>query len=290
MNRLSNKGQFLSYVSAVLLSVFLVAAAVFGATTISTNITTDGTLSVSDIATFSAQVRASSTVLATGAVNFYSTLAVTGNSSVNGLATTTGATGDFNTMGAMNASSSVAVSGTTWLYGNLNFGGFATGTVANGNIATRGAITASGTAAFGGVTTSYGNLLVNGFATTTASTGEFRTLGGLFATGTVAFGSGGNGNRVNMFATTTVSQTASTSVSQELNIVGDVFVGGANGTTSLYLDTAGAGQGSCIQMRGATSSLVYRIYISEGGSNVQGVSTVNPAGDILLRVERGTCQ
>ncbi len=87
MNRLSfSKGQFLSYVSAVLISVFFVAVAVFGATTISTNITTDGTLAVSSSATFSGAVYASSTLGVTGVSNFY------GNVSISNFATSTAAT------------------------------------------------------------------------------------------------------------------------------------------------------------------------------------------------------
>lgn len=177
MNRLSfSKGQFLSYLSAVLISVFFVAAAVFGATTISTNISTDGTLTVAGASTLSGALTVAGASTLSGAATLSSTLAVTGDSNVNGMATTTAATGNFGTEG------SIAI--------------------------------------------------------------------------------------------------ATSSPAQELGVVGDGFFGSA-ATTTLFLDTTSGG--GCIQMRGATSSVVYRMYISEGGSGAA-------AGSLSLRVERGACK
>ena len=85
-----------------------------------------------------------------------------------------------------------------------------------------------------------------------------------------------------LLGTTTIAQTATTTVSQELNVVGDGYFAGDAGTTTLILDTEGASQGSCIQMRGATSTAWFRIYISE--TNAATGTTGH------LKIERGVCQ
>ncbi len=83
---------------SVIVSFFFVSAGVYGATTVSTNISTGGTLSVGGLSTLyggfltasstatstlmvSGTLRASSTLMATGAVNLSSTLAIGATSS-----------------------------------------------------------------------------------------------------------------------------------------------------------------------------------------------------------------
>ena len=101
----SNRRGFFSGVVSIVLSVAFVASITFASTTISTNISTGGTLSVTGastftgIGTFAGQLQASSTSLFGGAVTAYSTLAVTSDFNVNGLATTTASTGNFGTLG-----------------------------------------------------------------------------------------------------------------------------------------------------------------------------------------------
>lgn len=62
---------YVSTTVSVLASVLAVSGIVYAATTIGTNVTVDGTLTQTGIATFSDSVRASSTLLVTGAVTHY---------------------------------------------------------------------------------------------------------------------------------------------------------------------------------------------------------------------------
>jgi hypothetical protein len=72
------KQSYLSIAFAVAIVVLFSAAGVWGATTISTNIETGGTLSVTGASTLTGAVAASSTLQVTGAVRNYSTLTQTG--------------------------------------------------------------------------------------------------------------------------------------------------------------------------------------------------------------------
>src|SRR3989339_657350 len=61
---------------SVVLSVIFVAAITYGATTISTNINTAGTLTVSGVSTLTGAVYATSTLQATGVTTLYDNLVV----------------------------------------------------------------------------------------------------------------------------------------------------------------------------------------------------------------------
>src|SRR3989338_5893931 len=99
-------------VIAIVISILFVVTSVHAATTISTSVITGGSLN------------ASTTLAVDSAATLYSTLNVTGLTTV------------------VNASSTLHTnSGVSWLDGNVNFNGFATTTAATGNIATEGDIT-----------------------------------------------------------------------------------------------------------------------------------------------------
>src|SRR3989344_8215445 len=113
------KGQFLTYLIAVFISVFFVAAFVFGATTIGDNISTDGNLTVTGttgLTGLTTLVNASTTVISTS-----------GDLFVGGNATTTGSSGNFATEGTVTVASTLAVTGASTLTGNV---GIATSTPA----------------------------------------------------------------------------------------------------------------------------------------------------------------
>ncbi|MDO8522493.1 MAG: hypothetical protein Q7S08_04425, partial [bacterium] len=118
---------------AATIAFFLVVSIVQATTTISTDITTGGALSVGTTATL------------TGAVAAGSTLSVTGATTLANASTT-----------------QISASGISWLNGNVNFGGFATTTALTGAFATRGAIAASSTLQVTGNQTNYGTLTVSG--------------------------------------------------------------------------------------------------------------------------------
>lgn len=97
-------------------------------------------------------------------------------------------------------------------------------------------------------------------ATTTTATSTFRG-GALLASG---------GGSVGIGSTTPI---------KTLDVAGDVLIGGT-GTTTLSVTTSTATTGSCIQLRAASSSTLYRIYIG----TPQGSLTAQP-----LVVEVGQC-
>ncbi len=84
----------------------------------------------------------------------------------------------------------------------------------------------------------------------------------------------------NQFGTTTLGLGTSTPA-QEVSAIGDLMLS-SSGTTTLFLDSIAASKGSCIQMKAATSSTIFRMYISE--------SNAASGSPIHLLVERGACQ
>lgn len=84
---ITNKNVY-SVVLSVVLSFAFVAVSVFASSTISTNISTDGTLTVSDITTTNGALHASSTVVVTGATTLYGTTTVSAQPLVLGLMAT----------------------------------------------------------------------------------------------------------------------------------------------------------------------------------------------------------
>ena len=84
---ITNKNVY-SVILSVVLSFAFVAVSVFASSTISTNISTDGTLSVSGISSFSGSAQASSTLVVTGATTLYGTTTVKSQPFVLGLMAT----------------------------------------------------------------------------------------------------------------------------------------------------------------------------------------------------------
>ncbi|MEK7596200.1 MAG: hypothetical protein AAB564_01470, partial [Patescibacteria group bacterium] len=74
MNRFFNTRKTSGIIFAVLLSFLLVVLITNAATTISTNISTDGTLTVTGLSTFNGSVHASSTLLVTDVARYYETV------------------------------------------------------------------------------------------------------------------------------------------------------------------------------------------------------------------------
>lgn len=140
---------------AVGLGVFLVVGVVEGATTISTNISTGGTLDVTGASTFTGAVNASSTFMVTGAVTTWGSVtlgdavadSVTANAYFTQMRIGTGSTfGGIGTVGAdeLGVEGAMEVDGISYLDGNVQFNGYATTTAASGNFATEGDITMGG--------------------------------------------------------------------------------------------------------------------------------------------------
>ena len=227
------------------LSFGIVAATVSAATTISTNISTEGTLAVTGASTLTGAVSAASTLAVTGAATLSSTLGVTGLTSLS-TASTTGA---------------VSVAGALWVGGNAT-------TTAAGAISTESSLTVSGaTVLNGGLTmdtnkftvadttgnTSIGGTLgVTGLTSlTTASSTELVTLDSLELTSTLdalvadaaltiggtkagAIAFGRTGETVTFPGNLTVTGTFSPAIT---TVSGDFTIGADRG-----LDTDAAGQ------------------------------------------------
>lgn len=194
----TSKGSMMRSVAlSLVFSTLFIGVSVGAATTISTNISTAGTLSVtgtSALTGLTTMVYASST-----GQSLSGNIQVAGNILANGYATTTGSTGAFATAGSLTVIGTSNFTGlATLVYasstgqslsGNLTVGGRATTTGSSGNIETAGTLTVVGTSNFTGLATlayasSTGqsltrNLMVNGMATTTGSSGNVELRGGL---------------------------------------------------------------------------------------------------------------
>lgn len=173
--------KFFSIVLSVFVSFSFVFAVTYAATTISTNIDTGGTLTVTGNSTlisadigggYTAGSGSGATISAAGAFS------ANGDLAVNGFATTTASNGNFATKGTLNATGlTTLVNATTTMVsvsGNLWVGGNATTTSA-------GAFTTNGLATFmGGATTTILTLL-NGEVISNATDGVIQ-LGGVAST------------------------------------------------------------------------------------------------------------
>ncbi len=243
---------------SVVSSFLLVAVVTYGASTISTNISTGGTLTVTgaaslngastfgdaatDVNLFTGTLQASTTALFTTGLIAYDPITASstdGNLLINGYATTTASSGN------------IATEGNLTVEGSGTFGAVSS----NVNLFT-GTLQASTTALFTSGFTSYGliqasstsaNLLINGYATTTASSGNIATEGTLIVERGIS-------------ATLGI---ASTSPSEELGVVGDAHFGSA-ATTTLTLSSSNANTGGCIQLEGANGTM-YKIYATTTG-------------------------
>lgn len=188
-------------------------------------------------------------------------------------------------------------SATSTLYSGLAFPGLlATSsglTVSGGNIVHTGAnfvVQSSGTV--GVSTSSPGSLFsihgVANFVGTADATSTIYTkiqLPSFHATSTIATSTFSNGL---LISTTNGSVGIGTTTPLEkFSLAGSALIGaGANGTSTLIInasgvDASGANVGSCIQMRAASSSDLYRIYL---GKNTWSASTTG------LIIEQGSCR
>lgn len=240
MEKIYRNRQIVSIALSVFLSVLFVAIAVNAATTIGTNVDTTGTVNASSTIT------ASSTLQVTGAVTTYGSvtlgdaasdvititgnastsqaLSVAGNFYVGGYATTTASSGDFNTKGAIFASSTLQATGAVTTYGNVTLGDAASDiTTITGNASTSQALSVAG------------DLYVGGHATTTAASGNIATKGTLTVTATSTIGLGLTLDKptacVNFYATSTATRGSM------------VFV--TTGATSTYAGTVYWQYGAC---------------------------------------------
>src|SRR3989344_5004912 len=222
-NVLTKTQQFFAVVLAVVLSLLVVWGAAFGATTISNNVSTGGTLTVSGLSTLTGFIsNASSTVkgtlFLTGGLNASSTATTTAQSGIDiatgcfsisgtciGLATSSSAANSWSGLQTFTGTgvlltASTTVTGQFMVYSPLqasstllvaglsNLTGFisnASSTVSS-NLNVTGQLQASTTLVVTGASTLYGNLNVNGAATTTAATGDFTLRGALSASSTMS--------------------------------------------------------------------------------------------------------
>ncbi|MDO8584825.1 MAG: hypothetical protein Q7R85_01750 [bacterium] len=161
---ISRKQQIAAIATSVGLSVMLTVGAVFGATTISTDITTGGSLTVTGAATLSSTLSVTGLTTMVYASSTSQSLAYAGTLMIGGMATVTGSTGNIATQGTLTATglTSLVYASTTGVSltqaSALTVGGMATVTGLTGNINTEGNVTVVGTA-------STTNLLVGGGST-----------------------------------------------------------------------------------------------------------------------------
>lgn len=305
-----------------------VVYSVFSATTISDNISTGGTLTVTGRSTFSddasfTDVHASSTVQATGNAIFYANVGIGSTSPGANL----GVNGSFLAQGTSTISGAGLIANGLFstsslnLYTNSNLAPRLT--IENGGnvgIASSGPATTLSTIGSGyftaglGVgyaTTGSGNLLVNDFLLvragrlgvngTSSPSVEFGVTGsGLFSTGLgVGYATTGTGNLVvsdlAVFRTR-VGVNASTSPYQEFGVTGDAVFGGAVGTSTVSLETTTSARGGCIELRDSDGRWV-SIYAGRGAAtntSAHYIAAANLEGasgnTVLLVVETGRCE
>lgn len=303
-----------------LIFVFAIGYTVFSATTISTNISTDGTLSVSGGSTVAAltasgTLNASSTLQATGNVIAYASIAVNGTTtpgtplSVVGAGVFTGhvaakiffatSTGEASIFPIASSTSfsvadrlTVAGAGTSTFTGPISAGllssgsGFAiTGGSFHSSVALN--ITSAGASNFPAASTtsfSAANLItVSGAGTSTVTGGV--TVGGITTTNGLAVTSGRlNANGVGVLAGTLGVGT--TSPAQELGVTGDIQAGSA-ATTTVSAESTSATQGGCIELKSADGTFWARIYAGRG-QNATSTTGVNASAVVVI--EPGRCQ
>jgi len=175
--------------------------------------------------------------------------------------------------------------------GFLMVGGYATTTGSNGNIATEGTLAVISTSAFTGNSTFAGNVTLGNAAadsiiiTGNATTSNALTVRGLsfdvagYATTTVSIlDSAATTTLGNVFGSALGIGTTTPMIGAKLGVAGDITAG-SSGTTTLRLDSSGAG--TCIQMR-TTNGVLIRLY----------ATTTPVAGSSYfgLAIEAGVCK
>lgn len=243
-NFLLSKREYVAVTLGGAASVLLVAGMVYSATTISTDVNTGGTLTVSGASTLSSATL-SSTLDVTGATTLTSA-ALSTTLSVTGASTLTGAVGIASSTPVVG--NGLGVQGNVWISGNLS-------NVAN--------VTATGTLAVTGASTLTGRV---GIASSTpVVANELGVQGNVWISGNLS-------NVSTVVATSSVG-VGTTTPAAELSAT-------SAATTTLYLDTSGTNAGSCIEMRQARGATVtfYRIYIGNAGATTTGAALQVEAG------------
>src|SRR3989338_6866650 len=220
---------------SVLTAVFAVSVIAFAATSIGTNLSVDGTATITGASTFTGDVTAN------GSGTF-------GNA----------ATDIFLFTGDLHASTTALFTEGFTTYGNSTFGDASTDI----NLFT-GPLHASTTALFTEGFTTYGNWTVNNTATTTVTFGATGAPGLNFDANTLVVDAGSN--RVGV---------SSSTPAQELGVVGDIMAGSA-ATTTVQLTTSSATIGGCIELKAVdgTTLRIYATSSTQTGT-LGGVSNL----------------
>ena len=255
----------------------------------------EGNVEIDGTAWFDGSLRASSTLLATGAANFYGNVTlgdavsdiITANGYFTQLRIGTGSSfGHIGTVGAdeLGVEGDIEVDGTAWFDGSLRASStlLATGAASfYGNVtlgdASSDTITISGNASTSAITTS-GNLWVNGYATTTASNGNIATKGTLTVAGATTLSSTLNVSGAASLSST-LGVTGDTTLSGALSANGNVSIGDANTDTL----TVKAGSWSFTSTATTTVSMTNGLNFDAGtlvidpNSGRVGLATATPA-------------
>ncbi len=202
------ESKLVSVAASSLVAVLGVAFIAYAGTTISTNVNTGGTLTVTGVSTQTGNVFAGAGVYATGTIQ---------------------ATGDILGYGTLNVGTTSPVTGRNSLTGNL----LASGNISGANLTATGTLTVSGATTLGYASTSgitlgtTHSLYVGGVSTTTGTTGDVSSNRYFVASSTSA--------TTNGFGVATATPVAE-------------FAATGSGTTTVYLTSTSATKGSCIEM------------------------------------------
>ena len=279
-------------------AIFILAVvySVFSATTISGNISTDGTITAGN------PMYASSTLQATGNGLFYTNLSA--GASTNSPTTT------FNVTGSGYLTGGLGVGYATTGTGNLRVNSLG---VFNSRLGVAGTSSPSvefgvtGSGLFSGglgvgyATTGSGNLIVNDLAVIRGRLGvnataspavEFGVTGsGLFSGGLGVGYATTSGFRVAGLALVDerLGVLATTSPYQELGVGGDIAAS-SNATTTISLESTSASQTGCIELEDITGTRWIRIYPGSSSATTTSTHVLMSGGTGLLVVEAGRCQ
>lgn len=276
--------------------IFAVVYSVLSATTISSNIDTDGTLRVSGAA------NASSTFQADGRSLFYGV--VSAGAATNSPVTTLNVTGSgYFTVGlgvgyATTGSGNLLVNDLAVIRGRL-------GVNATTSPAVEFGVTGSGLFSTGlGVgyaTTGSGNLIVNdlgvfrarlGVNATTSPALEFGVTGsGLFSGGLgVGYATTSGFKVVGLTVLNDrLGVNATTSPYKQLGVTGDIAAASA-ATTTVSAESTSTTQGGCIELKDSTGGRWIRIYPGSSSATTTSTHVLISGGTGLLVIEPGRCQ
>ncbi len=160
---ISFRKEYISYLIVLLFGLFLSSMAASAATTISTNISTGGTLSVTGVSTLTGAVNASSTIATSGNITVPGAYGIdTAGAGILNIGTTTATTinigrsgqtaallGNFTLVGTLNASSTIATSGNITVPGNYSLDTAGGGALSIGTTTATSVIIGSASASVG---------------------------------------------------------------------------------------------------------------------------------------------